>query len=68
MKINGIHTEQGQILYYRLDNGRIVTPNECIDLIREGSIENGTLSKSKKGLVFIKNKHRNSKLTDFEAF
>lgn len=68
MKINGVHREDGQVLYFRLDDGKIVSKSKCIDLIKDGSIDNGVVSRSSRGAEFVKSKSRNQKLDDFGQF
>lgn len=68
MKITGIHREDGHPLYFRLDNGRIITAEACKSLVKSGEIENLTLSKSRRGLEFVKQKRRNDSLSEIATF
>lgn len=68
MKINGVHREDGQVMYFRLDDGKIVSKSACIDMIKNGNIDNGVVSRSSRGTEFVKSKNRNQKLDDFGQF
>lgn len=68
MKINGVHREDGQVMYFRLDDGKILTKQQCISYIKAGDIDNGAISRSKKGEEFVRSKKRNQKLDEFGMF
>lgn len=68
MKITGIHREDGRPLYFRLDDGRIITAEKCKSLVKDGKIENLTISHSRRGLEFVKQKRRKSKLSEIATF
>lgn len=68
MKITGIHREDGRPLYFRLDNDKIITAEACKDLVKNGEIENMTISHSRNGLEFVKLKRRNSKMSEIATF
>ena len=68
MKITGIHREDGRPLYFKLDNDRIITVEKCKSLVKNGEIENLTISKSRRGLEFVKQKRRNQKMSEIATF
>ena len=54
MKIVAIHKEDNKISQYKLDNGNVVDKEECINLVKNGQIENCNIGKNKEGEEFVR--------------
>ncbi|SKB00718.1 Protein of unknown function [Caloramator quimbayensis] len=54
-KIIGVkHDNKGEIVAYKLDNGKIVTKDEGVNIAKKGEIEGVTVGVSKKGEEFLR--------------
>ena len=54
MKIVATHKDNDKITKYKLDNGKIVEKDECINLVKNGDIENCNVGRSKDGEEFVR--------------
>lgn len=54
MKIVATHKEDNKISQYKLDNGQVVSKEECITLVKNGEIENCNVGKNKEGEEFVR--------------
>lgn len=59
MKIVGVHKENGTISQYKLDNGKVVNKEKCINMVKKGKIEDCNIGTNKKMEEFIRT-NRNS--------
>lgn len=54
-KIIGVkHDNKGEITAYKLDNGKIITKDEGINIAEQGKISGVTVGVSKKGEKFLR--------------
>ena len=54
MKIVATHKENNKITQYKLDNGNVVDKEECINLVKNGYIEECNVGRSKDGEEFVR--------------
>ena len=54
MKITAVHKEDNVITQYKLDNGQVVDKDECINLVKNGEIEDCNIGKNKEGEEFVR--------------
>ena len=54
MKITAVHKEDNVITQYKLDDGRVVDKAECIEMVRNGEIENCNVGTNKEGEDFVR--------------
>ena len=54
MKITSVHKENGTISQYKLDNGEVVSKDECINMVKNGQIENCNVGRNKEGEEFVR--------------
>ena len=59
MKIVATHKEDNKITQYKLDDGRIVDKEECINLVKNGYIEDCNVGKNKEGEEFVRSDRDN---------
>lgn len=54
-RITGVkHDSKGEITAYKLDNGRIITKEEGITMVKNGQIEGVTVGVSKNGERYLR--------------
>lgn len=75
MKIVATHKEEGKIMSYKLDNGDIIDKEDCIQMVKNGEIENCNVGKSKENEEFVRsgrddedNPGQNTNLDDLPTF
>ena len=54
MKIVATHKEDNKITQYKLDDGTVVDKDECINLVKNGQIEDCNVGKNKEGEEFVR--------------
>lgn len=54
MKITAVHKEDGKISSYKLDNGQVVEKAECIQMVKNGEIENCNIGRSRDNEEFVR--------------
>ena len=54
MKITAVHKEDNAITQYKLDDGRVVDKQECINMVKNGEIENCNIGTNKEGEDFVR--------------
>jgi hypothetical protein len=56
MKITAVHKEEGKINSYKLDNGQVVSKEECVQMVKNGEIENCNVGRSRDNEEFVRTK------------
>lgn len=54
MKIEAVHKEDGKITQYRLDNGDVIDKEQCVQMVKNGEIEDCNVGVSKDHEEYVR--------------
>lgn len=54
MKIEAVHKDNGTITQYRLDNGQVVDKPQCIQMVKDGQIDNCNVGVNRDNEEFVR--------------
>lgn len=75
MKITAVHKEDGTITNYQLENGKVIDKETCINLVKDGQIEDCNVGVNKENEEFVRtdrdtedNEKKITNLSDLPTF
>lgn len=54
MKITAVHKEEGTITQYKLDNGQVVDKAQCVQMVKDGEIEDCNVGVNRENEEFVR--------------
>ena len=54
MKITAVHKEEGTITQYKLNNGQVVDKAQCIQMVKDGEIEDCNVGVNRENEEFVR--------------